>query len=114
MDRTIATTDLFVSVITMCEAEGGIARQHATNAYFPSTPAAWLNRVLPLYSQRILPFDLHIARRWGQLNTAFGNDSPDFIISATAFERPRSRDSQRFGFRADGCFNSQSVPFAAV
>jgi hypothetical protein len=31
---------------------------------FAAALAAWLDRVLALYSVRILPFDLQIARRW--------------------------------------------------
>jgi len=81
------TTDLFVSVITIGEIERGIARQHATNPDFAAALAAWLDRVLALYGERILPFDLQIARRWGQLSAALGNDSADLMISATALER---------------------------
>jgi hypothetical protein len=33
-----------------------------------------------------LPFDLQVARRWGQLSAALGNDSADLMISATALE----------------------------
>ena len=42
---------------------------------------------MALYGERILPFDLQIARRWGQLSAALGNDSADLMISATALER---------------------------
>jgi predicted nucleic acid-binding protein len=79
-------TDLFVSVITIGEIERGIARQHTTDPDFAALLAAWLDRVLSLYSDRILPFDLQIARRWGQLSAALGNDSADLMISATALE----------------------------
>ena len=80
------TTDLFVSVITMGEIERGIARQRARDANFAAALAAWLDRVLVLYGERILPFDLQVARRWGQLSATLGNDSADLIISATALE----------------------------
>jgi len=42
--------------------------------------------MLALYGERILPFDLQIARRWGRLSAALGNDSADLMISATALE----------------------------
>ena len=80
------TTDLFVSVITIGEIERGIARQRARDPDFAAALAAWLDRVLALYGERILPFDLQIARRWGQLSAALGNDSADLMISATALE----------------------------
>jgi predicted nucleic acid-binding protein len=80
------TTDLFVSVITIGEIERGIARQHATNPEFAAALSAWLDLMLGLYGERVLPFDLPVARRWGQLSAALGNDSADLMISATALE----------------------------
>ncbi len=80
------TTDLFVSVITIGEIERGIVRQRARDLDFAAALAAWLDRVLALYGERILPFDLQVARRWGQLSAALGNDSADLMISATALE----------------------------
>ncbi len=56
------------------------------DANFAAALAAWLDRVLALYGDRILPFDLQIARRWGKLSAALGNDSADLMISATALE----------------------------
>ncbi len=80
------TTELFVSVITIGEIERGIARQRARDPDFAAALAAWLDRVLVLYSERILPFDLQAARRWGQLSAVLGNDGADLMISATALE----------------------------
>ena len=80
------TTDLFVSVITIGEIERGIAQQRARDPNFAAALAAWLDRVLALYGERILPFDLQVARRWGQLSAALGNDSADLMIAATALE----------------------------
>ena len=80
------TTDLFVSVITIGEIERGIAQQRARDQNFAAALAAWLDRVLALYGERILPFDLQVARRWGQLSATLGNDSADLMISATALE----------------------------
>ena len=39
-----------------------------------------------LYGERIVPFDLRAARRWGALSAALGNDSADLMIAATALE----------------------------
>ncbi len=80
------TTDLFVSVVTIGEIERGIARQRATDPDFAAALATWLDRMLALYGERVLPLDLQIARRWGQLSAALGNDSADLTISATALE----------------------------
>jgi predicted nucleic acid-binding protein len=46
----------------------------------------WLDRVLTLYGERVVPFDLRAARRWGALSAALGNDSADLMIAATALE----------------------------
>ena len=81
------TTDLFLSVISIGEIERGIARQRGTDPGFAGALAAWLDRVLTLYGERIVPFDLRTARRWGALTAAaLGNDSADLMIAATALE----------------------------
>jgi predicted nucleic acid-binding protein len=81
------TTDLFVSVISIGEIERGIVRQRSTNPDFATALANWLERVIALYGERILPFELTTARRWGQLSAMIGNDSADLMIAATALER---------------------------
>ena len=80
------TTDLFVSVISIGEIERGITRQRATDPDFAGALAEWLDRVLTLYSERIVPFDLRTSRRWGALSATLGNDSADLMIAATALE----------------------------
>jgi hypothetical protein len=76
------TTDLFLSVISIGEIERGIARQRAVDPGFADA----LDRVLTLYDERVVPFDLRTARRWGALSAALGNDSADLMIAATALE----------------------------
>ncbi|ACF03037.1 PilT protein domain protein [Rhodopseudomonas palustris TIE-1] len=80
------TADLFLSAISIGEIERGIARQRATDPEFARALAAWLDRVLTVYGERIVPFDLRAARRWGALSAALGNDSADLMIAATALE----------------------------
>jgi len=80
------TTDLFLSVISIGEIERGIARQRTADPAFASALADWLDRVLILYGERVLPFDLPTARRWGVLSAALGNDGADLMIAATALE----------------------------
>ena len=80
------TSDLFISVVTVGEIERGIVRQRARDDDFATALATWLDRVLSLYGERVLPFDLRIARRWGRLSAALGNDSADLMIAATALE----------------------------
>jgi toxin FitB len=80
------TTDLFLSAISIGEIERGIARQRATDPTFAGSLAQWLERVLALYGDRILAFDVPTARRWGALSAALGNESVDLMLAATALE----------------------------
>lgn len=81
------TADLFLSVVTIGEIERGIALlQNSQDPEFAGTLVAWLDTVLVLYADRILPFDLGASRRWGQLSAVIGNDSADLMIAATAIE----------------------------
>jgi hypothetical protein len=80
------SADLFLSVISIGEIERGIERQRATDPGFAGALAAWLDRVLALYGERVLPCELATARRWGALSAALGNDSADLMIAATALE----------------------------
>lgn len=79
-------TDLFVSVISIGEIERGITQQRTIAPAFATALAVWLDRVLALYTERILPFDLKTARRWGLLSATIGNDSTDLMIAGTALE----------------------------
>jgi predicted nucleic acid-binding protein len=45
-----------------------------------------LDRVLGWYGDRILPVDVALARRWGQLSATLGHDGADLLIAATALE----------------------------
>jgi len=78
--------DLFVSVVSIGEIERGIARRRGRNPDFSAALGAWLDVVLALYGERVLPFDLNAARRWGHLSAALGNESADLMIAATALE----------------------------
>jgi predicted nucleic acid-binding protein len=80
------TSDLFLSVISIGEVERGITRQRTTDPGFATALADWLDKVLSIYGERIVPFDLRAARRWGALSAALGNDSVDLMIAATALE----------------------------
>ncbi|MGC2134831.1 MAG: type II toxin-antitoxin system VapC family toxin, partial [Xanthobacteraceae bacterium] len=80
------TADLFVSVISVGEIERGIAQQRGKDQQFAAMLALWLDHVINLYGDRVLPFDLAVARRWGQLSAALGHHGVDLQIAATALE----------------------------
>ena len=80
------TSDIFLSVISIGEIERGIVKQRTINPGFAAALTEWLDKVLSIYSERIVPFDLRAARRWGTLSAALGNESADLMIAATALE----------------------------
>jgi len=80
------TADLFISVISIGEIERGIARQRGSNPDFAAALASWLDKLLSIYGDRILGFDLEAARRWGSLSAALGNEGADLMIAATALQ----------------------------
>ncbi len=55
--------DCFLKVVSIGEIERGIARQRTTDAGFAVQLAGWLNQLLRLYGDRLLPVDVgsHIA-----------------------------------------------------
>ena len=79
--------DCYLSVVSLGEIERGIAGKRASDPRFAEDLAAWLDQLLRLHGQRLLPVDLAIARRWGRLSAALGHDSADLLIAATALER---------------------------
>ncbi len=76
--------DLYLSVVTVGAIERGIRQQESRNPEFASILSEWLDRVLTLYGDRILPMDTTTARRWGALSAELGNDGADLLIAATA------------------------------
>jgi toxin FitB len=82
----VATADLYVSLISIVEIERGIERQRHIDPAFAQVLAAWLDALLRLYGERILPVTITIARRWGKLSAQLGNTNLDLGIAATALE----------------------------
>jgi predicted nucleic acid-binding protein len=80
------TSDLHISVVTVGEVERGITQQRQRNPAFADELAAWLDRVLSWYGDRVLLVDTATARRWGQLSANLGHNGADLLIAATALE----------------------------
>ena len=77
---------LFVSVVSIGEIARGIAKQEKQNSDFAKTLRLWLEKLLLLYKERILPVDIPIARRWGELSMYANNSGVDMLLAATALE----------------------------
>ena len=80
------STNLFLSVVTIGEIERGIELQEKKDTEFATALAVWLDKVLTLYSERIIAIDLATSRRWGRLSAVAGHDGADLLIAATAME----------------------------
>jgi toxin FitB len=84
--ESVAPADLFFSLITVVEIERGIERQRHNDPVFARDLATWLDAILRLYGERVLPLTINIARRWGRLSAQIGNTNLDLGIAATALE----------------------------
>lgn len=78
--------DLYVSVISFGEIERGIDRQRKVDPPFAARLVVWLDRTIMTFGNRLLPFGLAEARRWGRLSNSIGNNNIDLAIAATALE----------------------------
>ncbi|MFM7313579.1 MAG: type II toxin-antitoxin system VapC family toxin [Cyanobium sp.] len=78
--------DCFLSVVSIGEIERGIARRRSADPAFARQLADWLDQLLRLHGDRLLPVDLGTARRWGQLSAQLGHDGADLLIAATALK----------------------------
>jgi predicted nucleic acid-binding protein len=83
---SVAAADLFLSTITIAEIERGIERQRTANPAFAEELAQWLDIILRVYAERVLPLTVNVARRWGRLAAQIGNTELDLAIAATALE----------------------------
>ena len=75
---------LFISVVSIGEIERGIERARKTDAEFAVELEQWLETLLSLYADRLLPVSANAARLWGKLSAKLGHDGADLLIAATA------------------------------
>jgi predicted nucleic acid-binding protein len=77
-------SELFLSVVSLGEIERGIEKQRGIDPDFSMVLSRWLDDLLNLYGDRVLPISPPVARRWGILSARLGNDSADLLVAATA------------------------------
>lgn len=80
------STDLYLSVVSVGEIERGLAAVKSRDPAFAAQLEDWLDALLRLHGDRILPIDLSVARHWGHLAQEVGHADPDLLIVATALE----------------------------
>ena len=75
---------LFISVVSIGEIERIIERARKSDAEFAAELEHWLETLLNLYADRLLPVSANAARLWGRLSAKLGHDGADLLIAATA------------------------------
>jgi predicted nucleic acid-binding protein len=83
--RRIDAGQLYVSAITILELEMGVLHMEMRDATQGAILRAWFtDRVLPEFSERVLPIDIAVARRCAQLHVPNRMAERDALIAATA------------------------------
>lgn len=78
--------ELFLSVVTIGEIQRGIAAKRGSDPGFADELTRWLDTLLQVYGDRVLPMGADIARRWGELSWKAGHGGADLLIAATALQ----------------------------
>lgn len=77
-------SDLFLSVVSLGELERGIENKRKVDPAFAELLTLWVEDLLRLYGDRVLPVTSAVSRCWGILSARLGNDGADLLIAATA------------------------------
>ena len=91
-DRNVAAWEagvpsaaLYISAVTVFELERGVRLSERKDKIFGARLRMWLDeQVLPSFADRILPVDLHVARRCAALHVPDPRPDRDAFIAATA------------------------------
>jgi toxin FitB len=76
--------DIFTSVLVLGEVRRGIESIRRRDATAAAALEQWLARVHDSFSARVLPIDLAVAERWGQVNVPDPMPTVDGLLAATA------------------------------
>ena len=83
--KSVSVSSLFISAVTILELEIGMLLIERRDPEQGSILRSWLNiHVLPVFSERILPFDTAVAQRCAKLHVPDPRSERDAIIAATA------------------------------
>lgn len=82
--RTVSTSSLFLSVITILELEAGVLLKERKDSFQGAILRSWLDsHVLPSFSDRILNIDVAVALRCAKLHVPNPRSERDALITAT-------------------------------
>ena len=75
---------LFISVVSIGEIERGIEKVRKTDVAFAADLEQWLEALMRLYGDHVVPVNANAARLWGRISAKLGHDGADLLIAATA------------------------------
>jgi len=75
---------IFLSVLVLGEIRRGIERLRPTDPAQARALEAWLNQVIKLFGDRILPVDQAVADAWGRMGAPRPLPTIDSLLAATA------------------------------
>jgi len=83
--KSVSTSSLFLSVISILEIETGILRKERQDPSQGAILRTWLNsHVLPAFSGRVLNIDTAVAQQCAKLHVPDHRSERDALIAATA------------------------------
>ena len=84
--RSVLPKDAYLSAPTIAEIERGIVLKQRKEPHFAAVLEHWLNAIIAMFGDRILPVDTAVAQHWGRLSGLLGHVNQDQAIAATAIE----------------------------
>ena len=81
---TVNPRSLFISVLTLGELRKGIAIKRRTDPPMAKLLEEWVDGLERMFADRILPVDVSIANRWGEISADRSRPVIDTLIAATA------------------------------
>lgn len=82
--ESLRDSEIFLSVVSIGEIERGLEKNPAASSDFSASLTRWIEDLLRLYGDRILPVTPAISRCWGGLAAQLENADADLLIAATA------------------------------
>jgi predicted nucleic acid-binding protein len=82
--RGLRDDELFLSVLVIGEVRQGIERLRSRSPGRAHALEQWLEELLQLFGDRVLPVDQTIAQHWGRLNAHDTFPMIDSLLAATA------------------------------
>ena len=80
----VPATEIYVSALTAGEIRKGVEARRRRDELAARALERWLEELMTIYADRILPVDEEVADRWGRLNVPDPLPPIDGLLAATA------------------------------